>query len=136
MHNEKRKILIVDSTLRDGSHAVKHQLNAEQIAVYAEAADKAGVPVVMVGHGNGLGASSLQVGESLLSDRSMLEIARHKIASSKLGVFTIPGFATIKKDISVAIDIGIDVVCVGCHCTEADTTQKHMEYAASKDKDV
>ena len=60
-----KRILISDPTLRDGSHAVKHQLTLEQLSVYASAADKAGIPIVEVGHGNGLGASSLQVGESL-----------------------------------------------------------------------
>ena len=36
----------------------------DQLAGYAAAADAAGVPIVEVGHGNGLGASSLQVGEA------------------------------------------------------------------------
>ncbi len=57
-------ILISDPTLRDGNHAAKHQLSIEQIAAYTIAADKAGIPIVEVGHGNGLGASSMQVGEA------------------------------------------------------------------------
>jgi 4-hydroxy 2-oxovalerate aldolase len=61
----KRKILISDPTLRDGNHAIQHQLSAEQIAAYCKAADAAGVPIVEVGHGNGIGASSLQLGEPI-----------------------------------------------------------------------
>lgn len=130
------KILIHDVTLRDGSHAVGHQLTKKQIAVYAKAAELAGVPIVEVGHGNGLGASSLQVGESLVSDMEMLKIAREILVNSKLGVFIIPGFATINKDLSKAFDVGVDVVRVASHCTEADITERHISYARERGKEV
>lgn len=127
-----KQILISDSTLRDGNHAVAHQLSAEQIALYARAADLAKVPVVEVGHGNGLGASSLQVGESKISDRLMLETARENLSTSKLGIHVIPGFATIKRDLQKAIDIGVDVIRVASHCTEADITQRHISYVRER----
>lgn len=130
------KILISDPTLRDGNHAIRHQLNAHQVAVYAEAADRANVPIVEVGHGNGLGASSLQVGESLLADAEMLRIAREKLTHSKLGVHVMPGFATIDKDLKMALEIGVDVFRVASHCTEADTTQRHISYIRDKAKEV
>lgn len=130
------KILISDSTLRDGSHAVGHQLNSDQIAVYAAAAESAGIPIVEVGHGNGLGASSLQLGESLISDNEMLISARKHLTNSKLGILIIPGFATINKDLSSAIKAGVDVVRVASHCTEADITERHITYARQKGKEV
>lgn len=130
------KILISDSTLRDGSHAVGHQLNSNQIAVYAAAAEAAGIPIVEVGHGNGLGASSLQLGESLISDNEMLISARKHLTNSKLGILVIPGFATINKDLSRAIEAGVDVVRVASHCTEADITERHITYARQKGKEV
>jgi 4-hydroxy 2-oxovalerate aldolase len=129
-------LLISDPTLRDGNHAVKHQLNAHQIAVYAAAADRAGVPIVEVGHGNGLGASSLQVGESLLSDHEMLSVARENLQHAKLGVHVIPGFATINRDLKPALQLGVDVVRVAAHCTEADTTQRHISFAREFGKEV
>lgn len=129
-------VLISDPTLRDGNHAVRHQLNARQIALYAAAADAAGVPIVEVGHGNGLGASSLQVGESLIGDREMLEVARENLVNSKLSIHVIPGFATINKDLKTAIEIGVDLVRVASHCTEADITQRHIGYARDKGKEV
>ena len=131
-----RRIILNDATLRDGSHAIKHQLTVEQIARYAEAAEAAGIPIVEVGHGNGLGASSLNVGVSLIDDLTMLETARQKLVRSKLGVLAIPGFATVEKDIKPAIEIGVDVVRIASHCTEADITQRHINYVRKKGKEV
>lgn len=131
-----KKILISDPTLRDGNHAVKHQLTLEQVAAYAAAANAAGVPIVEVGHGNGLGASSLQVGLSLLEDHAMLKAARENLSTSKLGIFMIPGFATINKDLRPALDLGADVVRIGAHCTEADTTQRYLGFARERGKEV
>lgn len=129
-------IIINDPTLRDGNHAVSHQINAEQVAAYASAADEARIPILEVGHGNGVGASSLQVGLSLLKDYEMLKIARENLDHSKLGIFAIPGFATIKKDLKNALEIGVDVVRVATHCTEADVTQRHISYVLDEGKEV
>jgi 4-hydroxy 2-oxovalerate aldolase len=131
-----KNVLITDSTLRDGNHAVAHQLSARQIALYAEAAEKAGIPIVEVGHGNGLGASSMQVGLSLEDDVTMLETARKHLNKSKLGIHVIPGFATIKRDLIRAIDIGVDVIRVASHCTEADITQRHLGFVREKGKEA
>jgi 4-hydroxy 2-oxovalerate aldolase len=131
-----KHILVSDPTLRDGNHACAHQLSLEQIAIYAEAADKAGVPIVEVGHGNGLGASSLQVGLSKESDKDILETARKHLNKSKLGIHVIPGFATIKRDLIRAIDIGVDVIRIASHCTEADITQRHLGYVRDKGKEA
>ena len=131
-----KQILITDSTLRDGNHAVAHQLSAKQIAIYAAAADAAGVPIVEVGHGNGLGASSMQVGLALEDDVTMLETARKYLTKSKLGIHVIPGFATIKRDLIRALDIGVDVVRVASHCTEADITQRHLGFVRERGKEA
>lgn len=131
-----KKVLISDPTLRDGNHAVRHTLRAHQIAAYCKAADEAGVPIVEVGHGNGVGASSLQLGESATNDEVTLRTARENLKNSKLGIHMIPGFATIEKDLKRAIEYGVDVVRVASHCTEADITQRHIEYARKQDKTV
>lgn len=130
------KVLVSDPTLRDGNHAVEHKLRVEMIAAYAAAADAAHVPIVEVGHGNGLAASSMQVGESLVSDREMLTVARKNLPHSKLGIHVMPGFATIERDLKPALDIGVDVVRVACHCSEADITQRHIAYVRERGKQV
>ena len=130
------RILVNDCTLRDGSHAIGHRLNVHQITVYSAAAEAAGVPIIEVGHGNGLGASSLQLGESLVPDQDMLMAARTQLVNSKLGILVIPGFATIKKDLGKALEAGVDVVRVASHCTEADITERHISYVREKGKEV
>lgn len=133
---KKKHIIISDPSLRDGNHAVAHQLSKEQIAEYCKRADKANVPIVEVGHGNGLGASSMQLGESPISDQVMLTTARENLKNSKLGIHIIPGFATIEKDIKSAIDYGVDVFRIASHCSEADITKRHIEFIRKTDKKV
>jgi 4-hydroxy 2-oxovalerate aldolase len=130
------QIIFFDSTLRDGSHAVGHQLSVTDIREYCRNIDGAGLHTVIVGHGNGLGASSLQVGLSAITDKEMLKTARKELKRTKLGAFLIPGFGTINDDINPAIDIGVDLFCVATHCTEADVTRQHIEYLRKKNKET
>ena len=130
------KIIITDSSLRDGNHAVKHKIDLDSIRTYCEFAESAGIPSVEVGHGNGLGASSLLIGESKVDDASMFSAAKEKLKNSKLGVHVIPGLATIKKDIEPAISCGVDVFRVATHCTEATLSKSHIEYLRKRDKTV
>ncbi len=120
-------IQIHDPTLRDGHHAVRHNLGPDQLRAYARAADAARVPVVEVGHGNGLGASSLQVGQARLSDGEMLSIVREALATSKLGVFLLPGWGTV-RDIKSAIARGADLVRIGTHCTEGSLAERYLGF--------
>ncbi|MFE7927552.1 4-hydroxy-2-oxovalerate aldolase [Streptomyces sp. NPDC057456] len=118
-------VVIYDPTLRDGHHAVRHQLDAAQLRAYAAAADAAGIPVVEVGHGNGLGASSLQIGQARLSDDEMLTTVRDALTRSRMAVFMVPGWGT-SNDLRNAVARGADVARIGAHCTEADITERHL----------
>ena len=122
------RIFVFDSTLRDGSHANKHQFTEQQIADYCSALDDAGMDVIFVGHGNGLGASSSQIGFSLVDEIQMLQVAREHLKITQLGAYLIPGFGTIRDQISKAVDLGVDVFEIGCHCTEADISEQHINY--------
>ncbi|GAA1520833.1 4-hydroxy-2-oxovalerate aldolase [Sphaerisporangium rubeum] len=119
------RILLHDPTLRDGHHAVGHQLDADQLRAYAIAANAAGVPVVEVGHGNGLGASSLQIGRARLDDATMLSTVREALTTSRMGAFMAPGWGT-SDDLAAAVHHGADVVRIAAHCTEADVTERHL----------
>ena len=129
-------IIITDSSLRDGNHSVKHTINLDSIKRYCQAADKAGIPIVEVGHGNGLGASSILIGLATHTDAEMLSTARKNLPNSKLGVHVIPGLATVEKDIKPAIDLGVDVFRIASHCTEATITKSHIDYLSKTNKQV
>jgi 4-hydroxy 2-oxovalerate aldolase len=121
-----------DVTLRDGNHAIRHQLTSEFVTEYCKVADTSGVWAVEVGHGNGLGASSYLVGKSFESDLNLLTAARRVLTKSKLAVHTIPGFATINRDLKPAIECGVEVFRVATHVTEANTAEKHIEFLANQ----
>ncbi len=129
--NVQPNIAVCDATLRDGSHAYSHQISLDQVVQYATAAEKARFTFLEVGHGNGLGASSLQVGESLVPEGQILRAAKSCLRNTKLSVHVIPGFATIKREIVNAVDAGVDLFRIGCHCTEADISQRHISYVRS-----
>mgnify|MGYP003630292225 FL=1 len=129
-------IIITDSSLRDGNHSVKHTINLDSIKRYCQAADKAGIPIVEVGHGNGLGASSILIGLATHTDAEMLNTAKKNLPNSKLGVHVIPGLATVEKDIKPAIDLGVDVFRIASHCTEATITKSHIDYLSKTNKQV
>lgn len=129
MNANAKPVLVHDPTLRDGQHSVRHQLDVGQLRVYAQAANGAGIPVVEVGHGNGLGASSIQIGRSRLDDDTMLATVREVLTGSRMGVFMVPGWGT-GKDLRRAVGHGADVVRIAAHCTETTVTQRHVELAA------
>ena len=127
---------IYDVTLRDGNHALRHQLTSKFVREYCLTADGSGVMAIEVGHGNGLGASSYLVGKSAETDENLITAARESLEVTKLGVHVIPGFATIKRDIAPAVALGVDIFRVATHVTEATLAQKHIEYLVTKDVTV
>lgn len=124
-----------DLTLRDGSHAISHKLTKHDIENHCKFAERTGIAVVEVGHGNGLGASSILIGESNMSDFEMICTARSHLKNTKISVHIIPGVAIIKRDIEPILDF-VDIFRVACHCTEATMTKSHIEYLSSKGKTV
>lgn len=126
--------LLYDVTLRDGNHALKHELDIKFVREYCALADDSGVWAIEVGHGNGLGASSFLVGKSRYSDFELISAARESITKTRLAVHSIPGFSTIKKDLVPAINLGVDVFRVASHVTEANVSAQHIEFL--KDRGV
>jgi 4-hydroxy 2-oxovalerate aldolase len=124
---------LYDVTLRDGNHALRHTLSSQFVRSYCEQADISGVWAIEVGHGNGLGASSHLVGKSVESDEALLSAARESLKNTKLAVHSIPGFATIKRDLVPALDLGVEIFRVATHVSEADVSKKHIEFLANKD---
>ncbi len=123
-----KKIRIIDTTLRDGMHAVSHQLTPEQMAEVAKGLDEAGVGTIELGHGDGLGGSSFQYGFAKASDREYLTAVGKVLKNAKMDVLLIPGIGTIEH-LKEAMDCGAKVVRVATHVTEADVAEQHIRFA-------
>jgi 4-hydroxy 2-oxovalerate aldolase len=118
-------IRVTDSTLRDGSHAVGHSFTEEQVVAIVGALDQAGVPVIEVSHGDGLGGSSLTYGRSVVDERVLIATAVRTARRARIAVLILPGIG-IRDDIDAAHELGASVVRVATHCTEADIASQHF----------
>jgi 4-hydroxy 2-oxovalerate aldolase len=127
-------IRLTDVTLRDGSHAVAHQFTVEQVVGVSEMLAHAGVPVIEISHGDGLGGSSLNYGFSRVDERALLAAAAPVVreSESKLAALLIPGIG-LASDLEVAAELGVEVVRIATHCTEADIAEQHLERARALD---
>ena len=119
---------LTDTTLRDGSHAMRHQFTREQVRDVVQALDKAGIPVLEVTHGDGLAGSSIQYGFSLTNEMDLIEEARNAVTKAKIAALLLPGIGT-RKELKDAIARGIQVVRIATQCTEADISQQHFGMA-------
>jgi len=122
------KIRIIDTTLRDGMHAVSHQFTPEEMAEIAAAMDAAGVDTIEASHGDGIGGSSFQYGFAKATDEEYLKAVAGAVKTSKLAVLILPGIGT-GKDLEMAAKLGAKVVRVATHVTEADIAEEHIKIA-------
>ncbi|MCL5103934.1 MAG: 4-hydroxy-2-oxovalerate aldolase [Armatimonadetes bacterium] len=119
---------ITDTTLRDGSHAIHHRFSKQQVHDIAQALDAAGIPVMEVAHGDGLGGSSLQSGFAATDDGDVIEIARSVAKQAKITALLIPGIGT-SRDLREAAKRGVQIVRIATHCTEANMSEQHIGLA-------
>ncbi len=123
-----RKVIIHDMCLRDGMHAKREQMSIEQMVLIATALDAAGVPLIQVTHGAGLGGNSLQHGFAPHSNEEYLTAVTAKLKQAKVSILLIPGLGTM-RELQSAYDCGARSVHVATHCTEADTSPQHIAFA-------
>ncbi len=119
---------VTDTSLRDGSHPMRHQFSIEQVRAVAQALDEAGIPVIEVTHGDGLAGSSLQYGFSATSEMELISAAKEVCRQAKIAVLLIPGIGTV-KELKEAMERGAQVVRIATQCTEADVSEEHFEFA-------
>lgn len=127
-----KKIILVDTTMRDGSHAIKHSYTTDVVSALTEGLDKCGVPLIEISHGDGLSGSGYTYGFSKTSEYDLLRAAAAKIKKARLTALLLPGIGTI-EDLKKARDCGISAVRVATHVTEADVSAQHIAAAKSMD---
>jgi len=115
-------IRVTDSSLRDGSHAKRHQFTVEHVRSIVGALDTAGVPVIEVTHGDGLGGSSFNYGFSHTPEQELIEAAVQTATQAKIAVLMLPGLGVL-DDIRAAQDNGARICRIATHCTEADVAE-------------
>ena len=121
-------VRITDTTLRDGSHAMRHQFSEEQVRRTVAALDGAGVPVVEVTHGDGLAGASFNYGFSLVDELRLIEAAAETARTAKIACLLLPGVGTA-RDMRAAAAAGAGVIRIATHCTEADISIQHFGVA-------
>ncbi|MBI5645985.1 MAG: 4-hydroxy-2-oxovalerate aldolase [Ignavibacteriae bacterium] len=130
-----QRLIISDVTLRDGMHALSHRFELDDMLAIARALDDAGVDIIEVSHGDGLGGNALTYGFSKHTEEEYIVSVAGVLQHAKLAALLLPGIGTI-DDLERAADWGIGTVRIATHCTEADIAEQHIRYAVRRGLDT
>lgn len=119
------KVFVSDVTLRDGSHAIRHQYSLDNVRTIVKALDAAGVDSIEVAHGDGLAGSTLTYGFAKHTDLELIEAAVEVAERAAIATLLLPGVGTI-HELKEAAAAGVTYVRVATHCTEADVSAQHI----------
>jgi 4-hydroxy-2-oxovalerate/4-hydroxy-2-oxohexanoate aldolase len=125
MNLRGKKIVLHDNCLRDGMHPKRHQITLEQMISVATGLDAAGVPLLEITHGDGLGGESVNYGFPAHSDEEYLRGVIPKLKRAKVSALLLPGIGTVQH-LRLAHDCGVATIRVATHCTEADVSEQHL----------
>jgi len=125
MNLSNRKVTLHDMTLRDGMHPKRHQITLDQMVRVSTALDEAGVPLIEVSHGDGLGGASINYGFPAHTDEEYLRAVVPKLKRAKVSALLLPGIGTVDH-LKMAVDCGVSTMRVATHCTEADVSCQHI----------
>jgi 4-hydroxy-2-oxovalerate/4-hydroxy-2-oxohexanoate aldolase len=120
-----KRILIHENSLRDGMHPKQHQITVDEMVTVASALDAAGVPLIEVTHGDGLGGASINYGFAAHTDQEYLQAVIPHMKQATISALTLPGIGTI-DELKMAADCGVGCLRVATHCTEADVAGQHI----------
>jgi len=135
MNLQGKKVTLHDMSLRDGMHAKCHQISIEEMVNIAKGLDRAGMPMIEVTHGDGLGGASVNYGFPAHSDEEYLKAVVPHMKHSKVSALLLPGIGTVEH-LKMANDCGVSSIRVATHCTEADVSQQHIGLASKMGMDT
>ena len=135
MNLKGKKIRLHDMTLRDGMHPKRHLMTLEQMKTIAKGLDDAGMPLIEVTHGDGLGGSSVNYGFPAHSDEEYLSTVIPLMKRAKVSALLIPGIGTVDH-LRMARELGVHTIRVATHCTEADVSEQHIKLARKLEMDT
>jgi len=123
-----KKVTVHDMTLRDGMHPKRHLMTLEQMKTIAHGLDAAGIPLIEVTHGDGLGGSSVNYGFPAHTDEEYLSAVIPLMKTAKVSALLLPGIGTVDH-LKMARELGVNTIRVATHCTEADVSEQHIGMA-------
>jgi len=126
--SEKTRVVLHEMSLRDGMHPKRHQITLDQMIQVATALDEAGMPLIEITHGDGLGGASINYGFPAASDEQYLRAVIPKLKNSGVSALLLPGIGTVDH-LRMAVDCGVRTIRVATHCTEADVSEQHIGLA-------
>lgn len=121
-------MIILDTTIRDGSYAVDFKFSCSDVADIISKLEKLGFKYIEIGHGLGLNASSAKYGYSLHSDKEYMLVAQKILKKARFGFFCIPGIARL-EDIRLAADNGVSFIRVGINANMVEKTEPYLKEA-------
>ena len=135
MNIQGKKITLHDMTLRDGMHPKQHQMTLAQMKSIAQGLDAAGMPLIEVTHGDGLGGASVNYGFPAHSDEEYLSAVIPLMKQAKVSALLLHGIGTVDH-LKMARELGVHTIRVATHCTEADVSEQHITMARKMDMDT
>lgn len=118
-------IYLTDTTLRDGNHTVSHSFSPVEAAKVAKALEDAGIDMIEVGHGDGIGGATINYGFSPYSDIDVVKTVSAVLTKAKLTVLLLPGIGLV-EDLHEMKKLGVKAVRIATHVTEADISRQHI----------
>ena len=116
---------IMDVTLRDGSYKINFQFSNTDVQCIGSGLDQCGIPYIEIGHGMGIGASGPQYGAALHTDVEYLQAAKESICTAKIGMFCVPGVASLEQ-VARLCAAGLDFVRVGTNVDAVESSEPYI----------
>ncbi len=132
---DRRGIILHDNCLRDGMHAKRHQISIEEMIAIARGLDDAGIPLLEVTHGDGLGGASINYGFPAHTDEEYLNAVIPEMKNAQVSALLLPGIGTVDH-LKNACDCGVSTLRIATHCTEADVAEQHISLARKLELDT